>query len=148
MICETPDFIFPMLVDVYYPITEQGAYGNIKKQWILDKSIAANFNAVGGAGKEEITPNVNITQKSTLIGRAKTDIRVSSLGNKNAITNIVLTNIRDKNGNEIYLETAGPRSGKSTIFEIATKEPFVGPFGNLEYYNLVIRRSENQAVDI
>lgn len=148
MICETPDFIFPMLVDVYYPITEQGAYGNIKKQWILDKSIAANFNAVGGAGKEEITPNVNITQKSTLIGRAKTDIRVSSLGNKNAITNIVLTNIRDKNGNEIYLETAGPRSGKSTIFEIATQEPFVGPFGNLEYYNLVIRRSENQAVDI
>lgn len=148
MICETPDFIFPMLVDVYYPITEQGAYGNIKKQWILDKSIAANFNAVGGAGKEEITPNVNITQKSTLIGRAKTDIRVSSLGNKNAITNIVLTNIRDKNGNEIYLETAGPRSGKSTIFEIATQEPFVGPFGNLEYYNLVIRRSENQAVDV
>ena len=148
MICETPDFIFPMLVDVYYPITEQGAYGNIKKQWILDKSIAANFNAVGGAGKEEITPNVNITQKSTLIGRAKTDIRVSSLGNKNAITNIVLTNIRDQNGNEIYLETAGPRSGKSTIFEIATQEPFVGPFGNLEYYNLVIRRSENQAVDI
>jgi hypothetical protein len=148
MICETPDFIFPLLVDVYYPITEQGAYGNIKKQWILDKTIAANFNAVGAAGKEEIIPNVNITQKSHLVGRAKTDIRVSSLGSNNAITNIVLTNIRDKNGNEIYLETAGSRSGKSTIFEIATQEPFVGPFGSLEYYNLVIRRSENQAVDL
>ena len=148
MICETPDYMFPMLVDVYYPITEQGVYGNIKKQWILDKTIAANFNAVTRKGGEEITPNVNITQKSHLVGRTKKDIRVSSLDNNNPITNIILTNIRDKNSNEIYMETSGPRAGKSTIFEIATQEPFVGPFGNLDHYNLVIRRSENQAVDL
>ena len=46
------------------------------------------------------------------------------------------------------METSGPRSGKSTIFEVATQEPYVGPFGGIEYYNLVIRRSENQAVDV
>jgi hypothetical protein len=148
MICEEPDFIFPLLADVYYPITEQGTYGNIKKTWILDKTIAANFNYPGSAGKEEVVPNVNITQKSLLIGRVKTDIRLSSLDSPHSITNIILTNIRDKNCNEIYKETAGPRAGKSTIFEVATQDPFVGPFGNLEYYNLVIRRSENQAVDV
>lgn len=148
MICESTDFMFPMQADVYYPIVEQGTYGNVKKTWILDKTIAANFNAAGTAGKEEITPNVNITQKSQLIGRAKTDLRISSLDAPHSITNIIITNIRDKNCNHIYLETSGPRAGKSTIFEIATQEPFVGPFGNLEYYNLVIRRSENQAVDI
>ena len=148
MICEEPDFIFPMQADVYYPIVEQGTYGNVKKQWVIDKTIAGNFNSAGSAGKEEITPNVNITQKTTLIGRVKTDIRVSSLDSPHSITNIILTNIRDKNCNEIYIETAGPRAGKSTIFEIATQEPFVGPFGGIEYYNLVIRRSENQAVDV
>jgi len=148
MICEEPDFIFPMQADVYYPIVDQGVYGNVKKTWVLDKTIAGNFNSVGGAGKEEITPNVNITQKTSLIGRVKTDIRVSSLDTPHSMTNIILTNIRDKNCNYIYTETAGPRAGKSTIFEIATQEPFVGPFGGIEYYNLVVRRSENQAVDV
>lgn len=148
MICEEPDFIFPMLADIYYPIVEQGTYGNVKKTWIIDKTIAANFNAAGSAGKEEVVPNVNITQKSTLIGRAKSDLRISSLDSPNSITNIILTNIRDKNCNPIYIETSGPRAGKSTIFEIAAQEPYVGPFGGVEYYNLVIRRSENQAVDV
>ena len=147
-ICETPDFMFPMQADIYYPIVEQGTYGNVKKQWILDKTVAGNFSSVGTAGKEEVVPNVNITQKTILIGRVKSDIRVSSLSSANSITNVILTNIRDTNYNHVYIETAGPRSGKSTIFEIATQEPFVGPFGTIEYYNLVIRRSENQAVDI
>lgn len=148
MICEQPDYIFPMQADVYYPLVEQGPYGNVKKAWIQDRTIAANFNSAGSATKEDVVPNVNITQKSILIGRCKTDIRVSSLDANNAMTNIILTNIRDKNCNEIYVETSGPRAGKSTIFEIATQEPFVGPFGGIEYYNLLIRRSENQAVDI
>ena len=148
MICEEPDFIFPMQADVYYPVVDQGVYGNVKKTWILDKTIAGNFNSVGSAGKEEVTPNVNITQKTSLIGRVKTYIRISSLNAQNSVTNILITNIRDKNYNHIYTETAGPRAGKSTIFEIATQEPFVGPFGGIEYYNLVIRRSENQAVDV
>ena len=148
MICESTDFIFPMQADVYYPIVEQGPYGNVQKTWVLDKTIAVNFNRVGSAAKEEVTPNVNITQKSVLVGRSKTDIRISSLDANNAITNVIITNIRDKNCNDIYLETSGPRSGKSTIFEIATQEPFVGPFGGVEYYSLIIRRSENQAVDL
>jgi hypothetical protein len=148
MICEEPDFAFPMLADVYHPIVEQGAYGNVKKTWILDRTIACSFNAAGSAMKEEVTPNVNITQEKLLGGRVKTDIRISSLEARNSVTNVIITNIRDKNNNEIYLETSGPRSGKSTIFEIATQDPFIGPFGGVEYYKLVIRRSENQAVDV
>jgi len=148
MICEEPDFIFPLQADIYYPIVEQGTYGNVKKTWIIDKTIAVNFNAAGNANNEEVKPNVNITQRTALIGRAKTDLRISSLDAPHSITNIILTNIRDKNCNYIYTETSGPRSGKSTIFEIATQEPYVGPFGGIEYYNLVIRRSENQAVDV
>lgn len=146
--CETTDFTFPLLADVYYPIVEQGAYGNVKKTWVLDKSICCNFNATGSAGNEEIKPNVNITRETILVGRVRTDIRVSSLDDKNAVTNVILTNIRTSAGDSIYNETAGPRSGKPTIFEIASNEPFVGPFGRVEYYSLVIRRSENQGVDV
>lgn len=148
MICETPDFAFPMLADVYHPIVEQGVYGNVKKTWILDRTIACSFASAGTAFKEEVVPNVNITQDKILLGRVKTDIRLSSLEAGNSLTNVIITNIRTKNCESIYTETSGPRSNKSTIFEIATQDPFSGPFGSVEYYKLVIRRSENQAVDI
>lgn len=147
-ICESTDFVYPLLADIYYPIVDQAIYGNVKKQWILNKTVATNFNSVGTAGKEEITPNVNITQEGLLVGRSRSDIRISAEGSNNSMTNVVITNIRDRFGNSIYNETSGPRAGKATIFEIATVEPFVGPFGSTEYFKLVIRRSENQASDI
>lgn len=148
MICEQTDFVFPLLADVYHPVVEQGIYGNVEKTWIMDRTVACSFTAAGGAFKEEITANVNITQEKVLIGRVKTDIRVSSLEAKNSTTNVIITNIRDQNCNEVYVETSGPRSGKSTIFEIATQDPLIGPFGSIEYYKLILKRSENQAVDV
>ena len=80
-----------------------------------------------------------------LNARSKDDIRISSNDKKYAITDILITNIKDKHGNLIYKETSGIRSGKGTIFEIATIQPFVGPFGDLESYTMVWRRTESQA---
>jgi len=142
------DFMFPMQADIYYPIVEQGSLGNVKKTWILDKSVAVSFAPAGSAFKEEVIPNVNITKDNLLIGRVKNDVRISSREANNAITNVIITNIKDKNCNPIYVETSGPRVGKSTIFEIAAQDPFTGPFGSVEYYRVVLRRSENQAVDV
>lgn len=146
--CESTDFIYPLCADVYYPVVEQGTYGNIKKQWIHNKTIACNFAAPVSRAKEEVLPNPNITKDMVLVGRVKSDIRISQQDVGASFTNIVITNIKDSHGNQIYLETSGVRSGKATIFEIATQEPVVGPFGSVEYYKLVIRRSENQGTDI
>lgn len=148
MQCEITDFMYPLMADVYYPLVEQGAYGNVVKTWVLNKTVACNFSSGGNAMKEEIKPNVNITQDSLLIGRVKKDIRVSESEDKNSITNVLITNIRDRWENPIYLETSGPRAGRSTLYEIATSEPAIGPFGSVEYYKLTVRRSENQASDI
>ena len=146
--CENTSIIFPMLADIYYPIVDQGPYGNVKKNWIHDRTIACNFNSAGTAWKEDVKPNANITQDSVMLGRVRTDIRFSNSDVQNSITNVIVTNIKDKNLNEIYVETAGPRAGKSTLFEVATVEPFMGPFGSVEYYKVIIRRSENQAADL
>lgn len=145
---ELTDFMFPMEAEIYHPIVEQGAYGNIQKTWIFDRTIACNVSSVGSAGKEEIKPNVNVTQETILVGRVRQDLRISNRSTKNSIVNIIVTNIKDKNCNQIYLETSGPRAGKPTLFEVATQEPYVGPFGGIEYYNIVLRRSENQAADL
>jgi hypothetical protein len=137
-----------MQSEIYYPKTEQSAFGNVTKQWSLDRKIICNFTPAGTAFKEEIVPNIDLKQDSLLIGRVKADVRFSSLGQGYALTDIVITNITDSSGTEIYLETAGARKGKSTIFEIATIQPFSGPFGKVEYYKIIIRRSENQGTSV
>jgi hypothetical protein len=149
MVCESTDFLFPMLADVYYPIVDQGAYGNVKKQWILDRQFACNFTVKGTASSnEEVKPNVNITKENILIGRTKTDIRISTNKEMQSVTNIIVTNIKTNQDETIYIETSGPRSGYSTVYEIASIEPIIGFLNKIEYYKVVLRRSENQATDI
>lgn len=148
MICENTDFIYPLLADVYYPIIETGAYGNLKKQWVLDRRIACFFNPAGRKFKEDVRPEPNITIDNSYVGRTRNDLTASNGNDLYAITNIVITNIRDSQGNYIYTESAGPRKGQPTIFELSTSNPVVGPFGNVDHYKLVITRSDNQAVDL
>jgi hypothetical protein len=148
MECNPNDFMFPMCAEVFYPQVSQSAYGNVAKTWMFDRKIACSFNPAGTAFKEEVTPNVDLTQDSLLIGRCREDIRFSSLKAPNSIVNILITNITDDKGNQIYVETGGERRGKPTIFEIATIQPFTGPFNSVEYYKIVLRRSENQGVNV
>ena len=145
--CEDTDFLYPMKADVYYPIVEQGAYGNVQKTWVFNKTIICNFSK-DGTVDEEVKPNVNITLKKVLMGRTKKDIRFSQENNADAITNVVITNIRTKTDVPLYIETSGVRAGKSTIYEIESQSTIIGPFGDPDYYALAIRRSENQASDI
>ena len=145
--CEDTDFLYPMKADVYYPIVEQGAYGNVQKTWVFNKTVVCHFSKIKRI-EEQVKPNVNITLKQTLVGRTKMDIRVSQEDNADSITNVVITNIRTIVDVPLYIETSGVRAGKSTIYEIESQSPIIGPFGDPEYYALTIRRSENQASDI
>jgi len=147
---DSTDFIFPMKADVFYAITESTAYGNVSKTWVLDKTVACNFVDPGLTAntRSQVTPDPNIKFKSLLEGRVKTDIRISKREIANAITTVIITNIRDKNESEIYLETSGTLAGKSTIFEISSQNPFLNPFGDVDYYSITLLRSENQGVDV
>lgn len=147
-LCDTTDFMYPLKADVYYPIIEQGAYGNVQKTWVIDRTITCNFAPAGTAWAEEVKPNPLINIEMILLGRVKTDLRISSSKAKDSVVNVIITNIRTRNDSPIYLETAGPRAGKSTIFEIASNEPIINAFGDVDYYKVVIRRSENQATDV
>jgi hypothetical protein len=148
MICETTDFTYPLLADIYYPIVETGAYGNTKKQWILDKTVASFFNTAGSKFKEDINTEPNLNIRTAIIVIIRNDPTMSSEGTLYSVTNIIFTNIRNNSGDIIYNESTGPRSGSPTLFEVATLSPIVGPFGKVDYYKIVLRRSENQAVDL
>jgi hypothetical protein len=146
--CEPTDFLYPLLADVFYPMVEQGAYGNVKKQWVLDRTIAVALNPAGRKYQQQVQTNANITLDNSLVGRTRTDILTTSRESLSAVTNVIIANVRDTSGNVIYNESSGVRAGKSTIFEVSTFTPIVGPFGSTEYYKLVVSRSDNQAADI
>lgn len=146
-ICETTDFIYPMLCDVYYPIVGQNVYGQIKKDWVFDKTIATNATPVGSLQEDEVRPQFLLQFENLLLGRVRSDIRISSNNDENAITNVLVTNIRTAGGELIYRETSGERTGRGTIYELASQEPIMGPFGAIDYYKIVLRRTENQGVN-
>jgi hypothetical protein len=134
-----------MCADIYYAISSQGSFGEIKKEWLLDRTIACNAVPSTRKNIEELDPKMISQLNNKLSVRSLTDLRTSSLDKNYAITDILITNVRDRHGNMIYKETAGIRSGKGTIYEIATIQPFVGPFGNVESYQMVWRRTDSQA---
>jgi hypothetical protein len=144
--CSETDFLFPMKADVYHPIIKQTQYGQASKDWVYDRTIVCNATSVGGAGTEDIKPETFLQYENKLIARTKQDPRTASTGTDNAVTNILITNVRDYEGKLIYRETAGPRAGRGTIYEVSTVEPFSGPFKSIEYYKMLLRRTENQTV--
>lgn len=146
--CDGADIAFPLKADIYYPIITQNTYGQPEKQWVFDRTIYCSASTVSSSrsiGREDINPSEFIQYENKLIARSKSDIRISSSDNQFAATNILISNIRDTSDKVIYFESAGPRAGKGTIYELATIDPFVGAFG-IEFYKMVWRRTENQSV--
>lgn len=145
-ICETPNFLYPMKADIFYPLITQNNYGQANKEWIYDRTIILNATPFSSMRNENIQPDMFLQLKDKLICRAKSDIRISSNSSANALSNILITNIRDQANNIIYLETAGPRSGRGTIYEVSLVDPFVDGFKKIQYYKFHLRRTESQAV--
>lgn len=142
--CEVTSFLYPMLADIYYPVITQSEYGKAVKDWIFDRTVSCNAESF--SNKEEMTPAVFLQYEGKIKARSASDLRVSSKKENNSITNILVANIRLPGDNLVYRETAGPRSGRGTIYEISSFEPFVGGLQTVEYYQMTWRRSENQTV--
>lgn len=144
--CPETDFMYPMKADIYYPVITQTDYGQATKKWVLDRVIILNATPVGGAGQEDIKPEIFLQYENKLVSRVKEDPRISTSNGSNAITNILIANIRNAQDDLIYKETAGVRAGRGTIYELGTVEPMTGPFGSVDYYKMLLRRAENQTV--
>lgn len=144
--CPETDFMYPMMADIYYPVITQTDYGQATKKWVLDRTIILNATPVGGAGQEDIKPEIFLQYENKLVGRVKEDPRMSTSNGSNAITNILIANIRNAQEDLIYKETAGVRAGRGTIYELGTVEPMTGPFGSVDYFKMLLRRAENQTV--
>ena len=146
--CDTADLYFPMLADVYYPSITQGQYGEIKKTWTIDRTMSLYAEPFSRKGMGEISPQIFLQYKDLVICRTRNDLRLPSYSGSTseALTNIMITSIRTSMGQELYLETAGPRSGSGALYEIASYNAHYAPYGDIDYYSFTLRRSENQVL--
>ena len=149
--CVSP--FFQMQCDVYYASEMQDEYGKIEKKWQFDMVEKCSFYTLGDESNAE---NFSFDDKkfyrleTMLFGRTKTDVRQASDGKFYPTSHILITNIRGDNCNTdqvFFYETNGNYIGKPTIFEIKMVQPFIGPFGNIEYFKIQLERSDTQELN-
>lgn len=146
MICT--DFRFPMSLDFYYATETQDKYGMEDKSWQWDQTLDGYVELLGTVSKDALKTQMFNQYEDKLIGRTKVDPRVSMNGIYYPITSILVTNIRNtKTSEEYYIEAAGEREGKSTIYELFAVEPYVNPWNEIEYWKILFNRSDTQALD-
>lgn len=148
--CVSP--FFQMDCDVYYATESQDKYGKIEKKWQFDMVEQCSFYTLGDESNNE---NFTFDDKkfyrleTMLFGRVRTDIRQASDGKYYPLSHILITNIRGANCNDqvFFYETNGGYEGKPTIFEIKMVQPFIGPFGSIEYFKIQLERSDTQELN-
>jgi len=132
-----------MDLDIYYSSSIQDKYGAKNKDWGFDQTLRGYVETVSSEDKSKTF----FEYQGKLVGRTKEDPRIDSEGNKHAITDILITDIRDvKTQTEYYLETVGPRVNQSTLYEISAVEPFVDPFNRIEYWRIFLNKLDAQVL--
>lgn len=148
--CVSP--FFQMNCDVYYATETQDKYGKVVKNWQFDMVEQCSFYTLGDESNNE---NFTFDDKkfyrleTMLFGRVRTDIRQASDGRFYPLSHILITNIRGANCNDqvFFYETNGDYEGQPTIFEIKMVQPFIGPFGSIEYFKIQLERSDTQELN-
>ena len=137
-----------MSLDFYYATETQDKYGIEDKSWQWDQTLQGYAEILGSVDKEALKTGKFNEYEDKLIGRTKVDPRLSINGIYYPITSILVTNIRNtKTSDEYYIEAAGEREGKSTIYEVFAVEPYVNPWNEIEYWKILFNRSDTQALD-
>lgn len=146
--CGSP--FFTMEADVFYASESQDKYGAIEKKWNYYDSITCTFYT-----RDDDTNNNNFDYddkkfyrlETRLFGRTNRDIRKSSSGMLYPLSHILVTSIRPAGTEDVYFyETNGDYVGKPTVFDIKMVQPYIGPFGSVEYFKVQLERSDTQGL--
>jgi hypothetical protein len=132
-----------MNLDLYYASSNQDKYGNKEKNWQFEKTVRGYVETVASDDKSKTF----FEYRGKLVGRLEKDPRIDSEGFMHAVTDILVTDIKDiKSDVEYYIETSGPRIGQSTLYELTAIEPFIDPFNRIEYWRIFLNKLDVQVL--
>lgn len=141
---------FPMLCDLYYASEKQDKYGKIEKKWVFTDTIQCSFftlnDELRNSDKFGTSQEQFFELESRILGRSITDIRSTKDGQFFPMTHILVTNIRSSSCSDelFFRETNGGYEAVPTIFEPSSIQPYIGAFNRIEYYKIVLSRSDIQ----
>lgn len=135
---------YPLLADVYYGTQTQNDFGEIDREWVFNRTVPVDLNTSTNYKDQQIQPDQFFWVQDMLNGMVKEDLRIGDNQSPYSLTNILVTNIRNGSGEVIYYESAGERSGLPTLYEVSGLLPHNDPWGKVDYYKLVLKRSELQ----
>ena len=126
----------------------QNIYGEAEKVYRYDRNAEfAYFNVMGTVNLQDLTADREFEYKKRLNGRFRypSDPRLDNDGNYHPISSILVSNIiNKKSGQQLHLD----ENGNPIIFEVMSVDPFIDPFGKIEYYKLLLERADDQELII
>ena len=141
MFCNT---FYPLKADIYYAVESQNDFGEMDRAWEFNRVIRVDMNMSTNYKDQQVQPDQFFWVQDMLNGMTPTDIRMSDTGTLYSLTNTIVTNIRNNKEEVVYSESAGDRAGLPTLYEVSGLLPHNDPWGNMDYYKLVLKRSELQ----
>ena len=137
---------YPLRADVYYSTTTQNKFGELVREWYLDKIISCRVASSTNYKDQNVFPEQRMHVSDQINVQTPEDVRVDSLGEVHSLTDILISAIRIPCGQQLYIETVGERKGMPSLYEVAAFSPHVDPFNTLDYIKLVLNRSDEQVV--
>jgi hypothetical protein len=147
------EILFPMTADVYYAQTNQTEYGNVTKTWIFNRNVkcsAISELSTRSFFGELKTNGADFVYDSNLYFRTPEDIREDSSGKYYPITAISITNIKDPNGEQVWLNGQNKLNSNqpvNTKYELKTIVPTFDYDHTLRHWRVYLSKSQNQRWD-
>lgn len=126
---------------VYYSTQSQDlVYGTITRTWTYDRTER-------GTLKQSKTRMYEVAQQNSwddvLVGQTEEDLRIDSNGVLHAPSEVLITFVLPHR-----IETAGPRKGLNTTYELRSSSPVEGPFGEVIHFDVQLVRSTDQDIEL
>jgi hypothetical protein len=126
---------------VYYSTqTQDLVYGTIERSWTLDR---VERGRVLQKNSQMYSVAEQNTWNDTLTGQTEEDLRIDSQGNLHAPSEVLVTFLSPH-----YIDTAGPRKGLPTTYELRASSPVEGPFGEVLHFDIQLVRSIDQNIEL
>ena len=149
-ILDCSNFLYSMELDIAYCTTQQSNLGKMEKSWKYDQTLVGYVNVMGTVNLQNEVADREFVYKKRLNGRTLVDPRKDSHGKYHSISDILILDVRDTGtGESLHLNDFGPDGeGLPIIFDVMSVDPFVNPWNEIEYYKILLNRSDNQHLDL
>lgn len=137
------DILYPMTADLYYAETKQNAFGTMEKTWVYNRTI--DCSAISALADKTLTGELRtqgafFNYNSDIAFRTNENIQKNKTGRHHPITEILITNIKDQAGNQVWIEGEDIK----TQYEVQSFVPSYDAFHTVDFYRGYLTRSQKQ----